>query len=264
MMKIGETLNPKTFERESTCEIHGEYTERGGSFIGRIDRVFWFGCPECERIEREIQEKQDKAAAERQRQERIESRLSASGIPVGFRGRTFDNFVAQGQEMASALIVARDFAANFHSQHLKDGKFLVLAGQPGTGKSHLALAIAQQVLSTSTVMYLDVMDVIRKVRSTWGKEAKQTEDDVLRTLGSAIDLLIIDEIGSQRGTDDEQMILFDVLNRRYRDLRPTILITNLMGKTLTDYLGPRITDRMRERAVFVPFRWNSYRSKKVD
>jgi len=264
MMNIADGINPTTFERESTCETHGAYTERGGSFTGRQDRVLWFGCPECSRIQRELQEAESKEAEERQRQERIEARLSASGIPLGFRGRTFENYRPDTPDMASALNISREFADNFHAAHLKSGTFLVFGGQPGTGKSHLALAIAQQVISRSTVMYLDVMDVFRKVRSTWGKESRQTEDDVLRLLGSVIDLLIIDEVGSQRGTDDEQMILFDVINRRYRDLRPTILLTNLMGKTLTDYLGPRITDRMKERAVFVPFKWESYRARKTD
>jgi len=265
MMKLGDSgINPTTFEREATCQHHGAYTERGGSFSGRQDRVIWFGCQECAKIQRELQEIEDKATEERKKQERIEARLSVAGIPAGFRGRTFQNYRAETPEMASALNISREFAENFYSSHLKSGTFLVFGGQPGTGKSHLALAIAQQVISRSTVMYLDVMDVFRKVRSTWSKESKDTEDDVLRLLGSLVDLLIIDEVGSQRGTDDEQMILFDVINRRYRDLRPTILLTNLMGKTLTDYLGPRITDRMKERAIFVPFKWESYRSRKTD
>lgn len=264
MMNIADAINPTTFEREGKCETHGAYIERGGSFSGRQDRVIWFGCPECSRIKREQEEIEEKATEERRKQERIESRLSASGIPLGFRGRSFENYRAETPEMASALNISKDFAKDFYATHLKAGTFLVFGGQPGTGKSHLALAIAQQVITRSTVMYLDVMDVFRKVRSTWSKESKDTEDDVLRLLGSAIDLLIIDEVGSQRGTDDEQMILFDVLNRRYRDLRPTILLTNLMGSTLTNYLGPRITDRMKERAIFVPFKWNSYRARKAD
>ena len=64
----------------------------------------------------------------------------------------------------------------------------------------------------------------------------------------------------QRGTEDEQVILFDVLNRRYRENKPTILLTNLGGKGLTEFLGPRIIDRLKEKAVFVPFRWDSYRN----
>jgi DNA replication protein DnaC len=109
---------------------------------------------------------------------------------------------------------------------------------------------------------MDVMDVIRQVRGTWKKDSAKSEADVLRSLGSEIDLLIIDEIGVQRGTEDEQVILFDIINRRYRDLRPTILLTNLSGKAMREFMGPRIIDRLMERAIFVKFAWESWRARK--
>jgi DNA replication protein DnaC len=112
-----------------------------------------------------------------------------------------------------------------------------------------------------TAMYLRAGDMIRRVRGTWRKDSDQSEEEVLNLLGADLDLLIIDEVGVQRGTEDEQMTLFDVLDRRYSELRPTILLTNLGGRAFADFLGPRIMDRLRERAVFVPFRWDSYRGK---
>lgn len=101
---------------------------------------------------------------------------------------------------------------------------------------------------------------IRMVRATWRRDSRQSEQEVIDTL-CALDLLVIDEVGVQRGTDDEQIILFDVIDRRYADLRPTIIITNLNGAAFAEVIGPRIMDRLRERAVFVPFNWASYRGR---
>lgn len=256
-------INPKTFEREAECQDHGAYTERGGSLTGKIDRVKWFGCRECNRIEREREEEAARAKEEAVRQARIESRMKASGIPIAFRDRTFESFIVENGEMQHALEVARDFADNFWSCHAKEGGFLVFGGITGTGKSHLALAAAQQVMRRGTAMYLDAMDLIRRVRGTWRKDSDRSEDQMMEMLGGGIDLLIIDEVGVQRGTEDEQMILFDVINRRYRDLRPTILLTNLSGKAFIEFVGPRVMSRLNERAQFVRFNWPDWRLRGV-
>ena len=194
------------------------------------------------------------------RQQRIEARLNTSGIPLAFRGRSFDNFIIETAEMQVAVAVAREFSDNFWSKHAKVGSFLVLGGVTGTGKSHLALSVAQHVMARGTAMYMDAMDLIRRVRGTWRRDSEKSEEEMLALFGG-IDLLIIDEVGVQRGTDDEQMILFDVVNRRYRDNRATILITNLDGKAFVDFMGPRVMSRMAERAQYVAFDWADFRRR---
>lgn len=258
---IGGSINPQTYERASTCAKHGAYTERGGSLTGELHKAMWFGCPQCNREQREQEELEERARQERVRQARIEARLNQSGIPLAFRDRTFDNFVAETDEQRNALDVARAFAENFWTKHLPAGDFLVFGGNPGTGKSHLALAIMQHVMRHSTAMYIDAMALIRRVRATWRRDSEQSEEDVLHMLGFTVDLLAIDEIGVQRGTDDEQAIVFEIINRRYRDLRPTILMTNLDGKGMKEFLGARTMDRLYERGTMVPFLWGSHRRK---
>ena len=68
-------------------------------------------------------------------------------------------------------------------------------------------------------------------------------------------LLILDEVGIQAGTENERNILFDVLNTRYADMRPTIVISNLKLVEITNYLGTRIIDRLSENGgQVVPFK----------
>lgn len=255
-------IDPKQYERPGQCEQHGAYTERGVSMFGDEGKTIWWGCPACGKIKSEQQAAEEKAHEEAQKQARIEARFESVGIPIAFRGRSFDTFEVETDEQRHALEIAKEFADNFWSRHHPEGRFLVFGGNPGTGKSHLALAIAQTVMMRGTAMYRDVMDIIRMVRSTWSRESDKSEDDVFRLLGTTLDLLVIDEVGVQRGTEDEQVILFDIINRRYRDNRPTILLTNLGGKALGEFLGARIMDRLYEKAIFVPFKWKSRRSNR--
>lgn len=255
-----QNMDPQMHERQATCDVHGEFTQRGGSFYPG-QRIMWFSCPECSKLERAAEEVEKARKEEDARQKRIEAKLNTAGIPLAFRSRTFDNFKADTDEQRYALDLSREFAENFWSKHYKAGSFMVFGGEPGTGKSHLAIATTPAVLARGTAMYVRASDVIRRVRATWRRDSEQSEEDVLHMLGYEIDLLIIDEVGVQRGTEDEQMILFDVIDRRYAELLPTILLTNLSGKVFAEFLGPRIMDRLRERSVFVPFRWDSYRAR---
>lgn len=252
-------LNPETFTRESVCPEHGQFTERGGSFFGTIERAIWWGCPECNRAATEREKQEERARQEQERQSRFEARVKAAGIPALFRDKGFDDYVAETDQQKHALSIATKYAENFWDEHYPVGRTLVFAGNTGTGKTHLALSIAKKVMEQGTVLYHDVMGYIRMVREPWSRNSTQTEEDVYRLLGEDVDLLVIDEIGVQRGTNDEHIILFDIINRRYRENKPTILITNLSGSELKDFMDDRIIDRLSEKGVFVPFRWDSKR-----
>lgn len=250
-------ISMQMHERPSTCEIHGAITERGMQWIaGRAIR--WAGCSACNKAAQEADVAEEVRKQEAARQERIEARMKAAGIPEALRDRNFDTYRASNPGQQKALEVVREFADNFWSRHTPAGAMLVLAGERGNGKGHLAVSCAQQVMLRGTAMYLRTSDLIRRMRATWRRDSAMSEDELLSTMGQ-LDLLVIDEVGVQRGTEDEQIILFDVIDRRYADLRPTILITNLDGATFKDFVGPRLMDRLNERAIFVPFKWESYR-----
>ena len=74
---------------------------------------------------------------------------------------------------------------------------------------------------------------------------------------------MLDEIGVQFATDAERIQMFDILNRRYADLRPTVLITNLKVPEIEETLGERVFDRFREVATVVTFDWPSFRGKRA-
>ena len=74
-------------------------------------------------------------------------------------------------------------------------------------------------------------------------------------------LLIIDEVGVQFGTEAERTQLFGIIDERYREQRPSILLTNLGLDDSKSFIGARAYDRLRECGQWVPFDWESYRGR---
>lgn len=246
--------------RQGECEKHGAFDESGMTLPFGSKRTIWSGCPTCCAEQREAEEKRRAADEERDRQARVEQRLSRAGIPQRFRGRTFDNFIADTDEKREALSTAVEFASNF-DEHRARGTTVIFSGKPGTGKSHLAIAVAMAIMQNGTAIYINALDMVRMVRDTWRRDSELSEINVLHDL-STVSLLVIDEIGVQYGTEGEQVILFDVINRRYRDLMPTILLTNLGKAGMKEFLGERSFDRLREGGIWVAFDWESFRGAK--
>lgn len=98
------------------------------------------------------------------------------------------------------------------------------------------------------------------MKETW-RNSEASESEVLKNLIEP-DLLILDEVGVQFGSDTEKLILFEIINGRYENRRATILISNLAMDGLKAYLGDRIIDRLREGGGRqVVFDWDSFRKR---
>lgn len=248
----------ETSEKPAECEKHGAYMSRGIS-LGR--KMHWFGCPTCGEIAEAAARVESERVAAIREQERLEAAIGRTGVPHRFREKTLASFIADTPQKRKALAVAEEFAANFAS-HYEKGTMLVFSGLPGTGKSHLANAILMDLARAGrSGMYLSAIDAIRMIRDTWRKGSEKSETDVLNTLSRA-QLLVLDEIGVQYGTDSEQVNLFDIINKRYQDMKPTILITNQGKAGMMEFLGERSFDRLREGGMWVAFDWPSQRGSK--
>lgn len=241
--------------QDRECSDHGPYASVG--YRWRVGPAIWSRCPKCEEIREanDLRIEAEKKAAEHRA--RIERMMQSSCIPRRFQDRVFDTFIADTSAKQKALSVAREYAENFN-EHRKRGESLIFLGAPGTGKSHLAVAILHALMPDDVGLYCTCMGMIRRLRDTWRKDSDVSESDVLRQL-EQVPLLVIDEIGVQYGTDGEQNIIFEVLDRRYREQMPTILLTNQDIDGLRSMIGDRCFDRLRETAKSVAFDWPSCR-----
>lgn len=242
----------------ASCPEHGEFESRALVLLGKM--MGWSKCPACVRDDHEREAEERRIRDEQDRQRRMENRLKHAGIPLRFRSRSFENFSADTKPMADCLRIAEEFAIEF-SDRKAEGATAVFSGKPGTGKSHLAIAVCMAIMARGyTAMYLNALDAIRLIRSTWKRESERLESEVMNDLAT-VDLLVLDEVGAQYGTEGEQVILFDIINRRYQDQMPMILLTNQGKDGFKQYLGDRAFDRLREAGRWVAFDWESHRGK---
>lgn len=253
---LASITSAKAAPRQDVCETHGAF--ESVNFIGRI----WSKCQACsadaaakEKAEQEVREHAGRKAA-------WEQRLGESCIPERFTDRTLNKFIASTPEQESALAFATAYADGF-DEVIKTGRSALFVGNVGTGKTHLAAGIALRLMRRDgrPVLFTTVMRAIRSVKDTWGGNGGKTETQAISALVFP-DLLILDEVGVQFGSDTEKLILFDVLNERYEKRRPTLLLSNFGVDEVQAYLGDRIFDRLREDGgEAVPFDWESQRGK---
>jgi DNA replication protein DnaC len=259
MKSIAEIANASDIV-EGNCAEHGDWSYRLPSFLAKCGGQ----CPECfeEKKKSELKALNKKQSQEyiEKKQDAIRAKFIKAAIPKRFLNRTFDNYEVNSQQQQLALNISRHYASHF-AERLENGGGLILQGQPGTGKTHLACAIANQVITNgASARFTTVMQLVRTIRATWKRDSEQTEDAVLQSIID-YDLLIIDEIGVQYETESEKLILFDVLNGRYENEKPTILLTNLVGQELNACIGERNVDRIQEGGgTTISFTWGSYRS----
>lgn len=256
MKSIGSTL--ETREDTFTCATHGDYRGTAVHIVGKWHNA---PCPKCIQDRKAADEVAEKQRQAHQRAARVMRLTEQACIPKRFRERTFANFRAETDGQKRALQVSKAYAERFEDR-LAHGGGLVFCGKPGTGKTHLACAIANHVIQTGrSALFGTVIQAVRSVKETYRKDAATTERQAINEL-IAPNLLVLDEVGVQFGTETEKMILFEILNGRYEEMRPTIVLSNLAQSELGDYLGARIIDRLQEGGgVVVAFDWESYRNQ---
>lgn len=257
MNSIGALLSRDQEPRRADCETHGAYESRN------LFRSIWSGCPQCgaerealEKIERERKGQSKRFAA-------WERSLGAAGIPERFRDRSLESFVAKTDAQRRALDFARNYADCF-DEALETGCSALFIGKPGTGKTHLAVGIGLHIMNrdSRTVLFSTIMRAIRHVKGTWSKGSEQSETEAIASF-TYPHLLILDEVGVQFGSETEKLILFDVLNERYENRLPTLLLSNLDLGGVRTYLGERVFDRMREDGGdVIVFDWQSHRGQR--
>lgn len=246
---------------EATCEKHGTYMAKLIAAPFGL-KPFQLGCQACITEDRERSERSRVEQEARERANHIASLFRGSAIPTRFADRTLANYRAETEGQRLALRTATRFAESVIGTPTR-GVSLVMCGSPGTGKTHLACAIGRELTNNlRSVLFTTVLSAIRHVKETYRRDSERSESDAIGDLLEP-DLLILDEIGVQIGSEHEKMVLFEIINERYQECRSTILISNLNREELTAYLGDRIMDRFREAGGVIAFDWPSHRGKQA-
>jgi DNA replication protein DnaC len=268
------------------CEYCGapRYTE--GIDFG--SRVIWMPsgpqqctCPEAvaayekKRAEAEAAEAaRQKAEEDRKMRERVQRIIGESGMGFRFLRRTFATFEITSDNKRPHK-AAKNYVDTFSSmlpsrENLEPGRNgLFITGPKGTGKTHLAAAIANQLMQQGTaVICMTMIDLLERIKRTY-ERSKDSESTVLN-LYKQVPLLIIDDIGKEPATEWGISKIYAIINGRYEGYMPTIVTTNYddqqLVKRLTPANGDDITaeatiDRLREMCLSIQMAGDSWRSR---
>lgn len=249
-MAHSETTEVRTVTK--TCATHGEYQAQS-RYIEMIDKWLTAGCPACHANDVASEQAEEK----RKQDARDMARLRSSGVPLRFESKTLSTYSAEHDKQQMALASCQRLVDAMRAD--KQAPNLILIGKPGTGKSHLCCGIVLELFRTHRVARIDLPDLIREIRATWHRDSPRSEESVLNHYGD-LDLLIIEEVGTGAGTDDERARIFQVINRRYEAMLPTVVVSNLDMAALKLEIGERVIDRLREgERSLVVFDWQSHR-----
>lgn len=197
---------------------------------------------DLEKYGQEESKKQQKRYAEERaewRKQELVRRANASGIPVEYQSAEIKAFCSEQNEVCERL---QGFADNFEKV-LSVGANVILHGDIGTGKTHLACAVGNALLNRDfNVQYTTLYRACAFVKEAWNSgEAGDTELKRIRQLIEP-DLLIVDEIRIQR--DHDMPIITELFDGRYSQRKPTIVISNFEPERLAECLTLPIYDRL--------------------
>jgi len=119
--------------------------------------------------------------------------------------------------------------------------WLVLVGPYGSGKTHLACAIARLNMSNGKGVYVGTLpDILDRIR----KGYKTAEENEWIDRVKAVDLLIMDDLGAQKKTDWATEKLYQIINHRYVDRLPLVVTSNVYPHEAD--IEPRVASRLAE------------------
>ncbi len=191
------------------------------------------------------------------RQKKMDRLLSSSRIPKLFKTKTFDNF-----KVTNANRPAYESAVKVSAN--TEGKGIILAGTPGTGKTHLATAILNvRVQKGQEAIFCTVPELLSDIRRTFGSKNETSE---LMELVKTADLLILDDLGVEKVTDWVLEELFIIINSRLNNEKQTIFTTNYVTPStliakMGGIAGQRIVSRIKEMCDWVKVEGEDYRLK---
>ena len=185
------------------------------------------------------------------RQQQDEDRLRGFGVPLNLLKARLDNWTPVDEIAKANLTKVQEF------EKARRG-FLVMLGDLGTGKSHLAVGVLRK---SKSGLYVKQSELLRRLRQSYRDKAADDPVDEAQDAGC----LVLDEVGFSAGGRDELPMLHDILDHRHGNQMPTILSGNITMDELDRVIGERMADRLRESNFAVlTFGGSSHRASARD
>jgi len=201
--------------------------------------------------------------------------LAACRIPPRYEHCALETFEPGNPSLRAALGKAMDFCSGYPHLAADEGLGLLFCGDNGVGKTHLAVAVLRELVTEKGArgQYWDFHQLIRAIKSSFDRETKTTELQVLQPVVDT-DVLLLDDLGAWKMTEWMNDTLFYILNNRYMAKRPTVITTNFQDVTrekalaadhlrrrefLVERIGQRLRSRLMEMCLVVQMQGSDHR-----
>jgi len=211
--------------------------------------------------------------------------LLQARIPKRYEHCTLESFETKfgsaTPSLSHAHIAAKKFVQAYPLE--TNGTGLLLTGNIGVGKTHLAVGILQALIERGAQgLFYDYRELLKQVQHSYNPSVAATELGILEPIFNA-EVLVLDEIGASKPTDWVWDTVAHILNTRYNDQRTTIITTNYANlpplgvdipgattindrkghreDTLGDRIGERMRSRLQEMCVVLEMRGEDFRQR---
>ena len=192
---------------------------------------------------------------------------SASLLGDRYKDITFDNTdISVGGDFEKAFRRCRKYC-DISDEALSKGYGIYIYGNSGTGKTHLTACICNALINKlQQCLFTNFFEIAKLIRSTYNRN---TEAEIIIKRICDIDFLFIDDLGTEllkkNGEDNWlQEKVFDIINKRYNNRKPTIFSSNYSLNELIEQRGmmEKTVDRIMEMSTaIIQINGNSYRAK---
>jgi DNA replication protein DnaC len=199
--------------------------------------------------------------------------LGAANIPPLYERASFDSFKTSGlQSLSNVFFLVKEYAESY--LQLPDRPGLLLMGQCGTGKTHLAVsALKRMIQMGASGMFVDYHELLDDIMQSFKSDSGESDQDIYSRAKNA-EVLVLDDLGSNRSTEWIVDSVTSLLTYRCNHRLITIATTNCLqappidapkDRTIVDYIGDRGWSRIKEMCtiVDVPYDVADYRCRSV-
>jgi len=193
------------------------------------------------------------------RNARVGALREKSGLSKRMKGYTLGNFRPTVSNAAGRARVKVDGYLEDWEENREAGKGLYFCGGVGTGKTHLAVAVMNELIRKKRTpsLFVTVPELLDNLRETYNKPGRNLDEwmDVVQNA----EFLVLDDLGSERTTEWVRERIFVIVNHRYREALPTVFTSNIGPKDLAEQLGERTASRIIAMCDWIALEGDDYR-----